>query len=295
MKRAYKRFNFRSATLDLIGKVNAILAEYEAQGFESLTLRQVYYQLVARDEIPNQVREYDRLGSTINKARLAGLIDWLKITDRTRELRSLAHWSSPEEILRESAAQYRTDKWAKQIYRPEVWIEKDALLGVIEDVCDALDVPYFSCRGYTSQSEMWLAGRRLYGYLRKGQRPLIFHFGDHDPSGIDMTRDIRERLEMFMGGTELERLALNFIQIEEFKPPPNPAKETDSRFAGYRSQFGDESWELDALEPTALANLVRENIERYRDDDLWEQAAFEEEEARTGLLKVARAWKKKPR
>ena len=293
MKRRYKHFNFRSTTLDLIQKVNDILAEYEAQGFADLTLRQVYYQLVARDEIPNQVREYDRLGMTIGKARLAGLIDWLKITDRTRYLRSLDHWSSPAEILKASAEQYRVDKWARQIYRPEVWIEKDALVGVIAGVCDELDVPYFSCRGYTSLSEMWLAGQRLQKYIRKGQRPLIFHFGDHDPSGIDMTRDIRERLEMFMGGTEVERLALNFIQIQLFNPPPNPAKETDSRFGAYSSEFGDESWELDALEPTALASLIRDNIERYRDDDLWEEAELEEKEARSSLLKVARTWKKR--
>lgn len=290
MKRAYRHVNFRADTLAVIEYVNKILDEYEAQGFESLTLRQVYYQLVARDMIPNRVREYDRLGSIINKARLAGLIDWLSITDRTRNLRSLAHWSDPSEILEASAKQYRIDKWARQEYRPEVWIEKDALIGVIAGVCDELDVPYFSCRGYTSQSEMWLAAQRLHGYLREGQTPLILHFGDHDPSGIDMTRDIRDRLEMFMGGTDVERLALNFVQVEEFSPPPNPAKETDSRFEGYRSEYGDESWELDALNPTVLASLIRDSVELYRDDDLWEEAEQEETEARARLSETAAKW-----
>src|SRR5262249_10346260 len=158
-----------------------------AQGY-NLTLRQLFYQFVSRDLIPNNVRSYKRLGSIINDARLAGLIDWSAIEDRTRNLHELPCWRTPAGIIRSCAQQYRTDLWAKQENRVEVWIEKEALAGVFERVCDELRVPFFSCRGYTSQSEMWVAGHRLKRIIDAGQRPVILHFGDHDPSGMDMTR-----------------------------------------------------------------------------------------------------------
>jgi hypothetical protein len=191
-----KRFNAEHQ--GLITLANSIIEDYHAQGYD-LTLRQVYYQMVARDVIPNTMQSYKRLGGIIDDARLAGLIDWTAIVDRTRNLRSLSHWEDPAEIISSAASSYRIDKWANQSYRPEVWVEKDALVGVIGQVCERWDVPYFSCRGYTSSSEMWAASQRLKRHARKGQTPIIFHLGDHDPSGKDMTRDITSRLELFMG------------------------------------------------------------------------------------------------
>jgi hypothetical protein len=193
---------FRQGALDIIDKANEIIDEYNAQGFK-LTLRQLYYQFVARDIIPNKQSEYKRLGGIISDGRLAGLIDWLAIEDRTRNLQSLATWSSPEDIIGAAASGYREDKWKDQKTRIEVWIEKDALAGVFADVCEALEVPYFSCRGYTSQSEMWSAAMRLRRYERGGQETVILHFGDHDPSGIDMSRDIKDRLYQFNSSVDV--------------------------------------------------------------------------------------------
>lgn len=170
------------------------------------------------------------------------------------------------------------------------WIEKEALAGVFERVCDELDLPFFACRGYTSQSEMWAAGQRLKGYKKKNQTPIILHFGDHDPSGIDMTRDITDRLKLFMGGVRLERLALNMAQIHQHNPPPNPAKMSDSRAEGYVATFGDESWELDALEPQILAGLVRDFVLGVRDEAAWEASLEEERDARAQLEHVADNW-----
>ena len=271
----------------LVQHANTIIAAYQADGY-TLTLRQLYYQFVARDIIPNTLQQYSRLGSIINDARLAGLIDWTAIEDRTRAIEALAHWRSPEEIVGATADQYRIDKWKNQSHRIEVWIEKEALAGVFERVCNELDVPYLSCRGYTSQSEMWRAGQRLLGYAKAGQTPIILHFGDHDPSGIDMTRDIRDRLELFTSGkVSLDRLALNMDQIDQYHPPPNPAKTTDSRYKGYIQEYGGQSWELDALEPAVLANLVREAVTQYRDDDQWREDEEREEGARDNLRLVA--------
>lgn len=194
----YVEKNFQPATMQVIEQANIIINEYEAQGF-SLTLRQLYYQFVSRDLIRNSQREYKRLGSIVNDGRLAGLIDWDAIEDRTRNLMSLAHWDTPASIVQSISRQFRIDRWEGQPFRPEVWIEKDALVGVIEGVCNRNDVPFFSCRGYTSQSELWGAAQRLGSYAAAGQQPVIIHLGDHDPSGIDMTRDIEDRLNLFMG------------------------------------------------------------------------------------------------
>lgn len=277
---------FSRDNLTIIEHANTIIDEYEQAGFK-LTLRQLFYQFVSRDLIKNNQQEYKRIGSIINDARLAGFIDWLSIEDRTRDLRCLSHWNSPAEILETCTQQYHIDKWATQPNRLEVFIEKDALVGVIENVCNRYDVPYFSCRGYTSQSEMWAAAMRLQKYLDEGQTPYIIHLGDHDPSGIDMTRDIRERLKLFMGGVEVNRIALNEDQIRKYNPPPNFAKATDSRYTQYQEKFGEESWELDALDPTVIESLIEATIQNYWDEDLWNEAVKKEKKHRVLIKKAA--------
>ena len=275
---------FRAKSLALIDIANQIIGEYQQQGFQ-LTLRQLYYQMVARDIIPNSQREYKKLGNMVANGRMAGLIPWDAIEDRTRTLRGNTHWESPEEIVQSAISNYRIDRWGNQQYRPEVWIEKDALIGVIAGVCQELDVDYFSCRGYVSASEMWSAGYQRYrNYIQTGQVPIIIHLGDHDPSGIDMTRDIAERLELFAGAyLQVQRIALNYDQIEQYKPPPNPAKLTDSRAKMYIRAYGRQSWELDALDPTTLASLIRNEVARWRDDAAWADSGKIEEEGRNRL------------
>lgn len=287
---AYVDRKFSTDSLAVIDRANAIIAEYTAQGFD-LTLRQLYYQFVARGLIPNRDSEYKRLGSIVNDGRLAGLIDWDAIEDRTRNLRSLPHWQDPTEIMHAISQQFRRDLWRNQKYRPEVWIEKEALAGVIEGACNELDTPHFALRGYNSQSEQWRAGQRFSSYIAAGQTPIIFHLGDHDPSGIDMTRDNEDRLFMFTGGIEVRRLALNMDQVQRYNPPPNPAKIKDSRAINYIRIYGRDSWELDALEPQVLADLIRDAIATVRNDALWEEDNAEIQRERALLEKVARRWK----
>jgi hypothetical protein len=282
----YTDIKIRMAGLSLIGKINDIIDEYDTAGY-SLTLRQVYYQLVARGMIPNNERSYQNVGQLISNGRLAGLIDWYAIEDRTRYVRSRPHWNEPAEIVASAASQYHIDLWDTQKQYVEVWVEKDALIGIIEQTARKYDVPCFSCRGYTSQSEMWGAAQRIMRKSRQGERPCtIVHLGDHDPSGIDMTRDIRERLALF--GAEscemtINRIALNMDQIDEYNPPPNPAKLTDSRVEKYIREFGEMSWELDALEPNALDELVSRTIEQYIDQDEMDRAKMRQQEEKEQL------------
>jgi hypothetical protein len=292
-KIAYKPRSLRGERFAQVEKANEIIADYTAQGFR-LTLRQLYYQFVARGLIPNTPQSYKRLGDVINEGRLQGLIDWDAIEDRTRSLASLASWNDPSEIVNACANQFRVDMWEAQSFRVEVWVEKEALAGVVEGVCNRNRVPFLSCRGYTSQSEMWGAAMRLKEWVDAGQQVIILHLGDHDPSGIDMSRDIRDRLTLFMGAAykslQFKRLALNMPQVEQYSPPPNPAKVTDSRFASYQDKFGDESWELDALEPAVLTRLIDTNIGKFLNAKAWKAAAAREHEMRKQLGECSSRW-----
>lgn len=291
-----KRFSADHA--HVIEQVNEILETYATAGYD-LTLRQVYYQFVSRAWIANKATEYKRLGSIINDARLAGLIPWNRIIDRTRNLAGIYHVDDVEQAVAETAEQFALDTWTEQPTRVEVWVEKDALVGVIGQAADKWDVAYFSCRGYTSQSELWVAALRHVRYVKAGQKVVVLHLGDHDPSGIDMSRDIRERLHLFashhLGGRAysqiaIRRIALNMEQVEEYDPPPNPAKLTDSRGANYVDEYGEESWELDALEPAVLEALIDDEIGGIVDMDALEARREEQETERRRLQEVSDRW-----
>ena len=287
----YVARNFRADARAMIDRCNQVIIAYQAQGYD-LTLRQLYYQAVSRNWIPNSERSYKNLGSLINDARLAGLVDWNAITDRTRNTRSNSHWNDPGDIIKSAANSYAIDKWLGQEYRPYVLVEKEALAGIVSQAASQLDCPWLSCRGYMSQSEMWSLAQRFIAHKRyEGQEAVIIHLGDHDPSGIDMTRDIQERMIMFTGRrVAVERIALNMDQIEQYNPPPNPAKLTDARAASYLAQYGDESWELDALPPEVLTELIQTEIRRWCNMDQYEGMERSQEAQRDQLLTVSSRW-----
>jgi hypothetical protein len=170
MKVKYQDTRFQAKTRLVIDQANAILSEYAAQGF-TMSLRQLYYQFVSRDLIPNTIAAYKKLGTIINDGRLAGLIDWDSIEDRTRSLRRHSSWESPEKIIGVAARDYAEDLWQGQPCRPEVWVEKAALLGVIEPICSEYRVPYFATIGNCSQTEMREAGERFADHIAAGLIP----------------------------------------------------------------------------------------------------------------------------
>jgi len=308
---AYKEHKFQRDSLLIIKAAKKICLEYSADGY-SVTLRQLYYQFVANDLFPDEwtwtlagkkwIRDpngtknaepnYDRLGSIVNDARLAGMLAWNWIEDRTRNLAYQSTWDSPKDILNATAKQFRYDRWDSQPVRIEVWVEKEALAGVVERSAFKYRCAWFACRGYVSQSEMWNAGQRLAGYCHRGQQVKVLYLGDHDPSGIDMTRDIEDRLRTFSEDADIEvvRLALNMDQVRHYAPPPNPAKVTDSRAQSYISRFGNESWELDALSPVVLDGLISTEIEEHIDQERWDEAIDREDRARAKIAAMAKKW-----
>lgn len=286
----YERKSLHQDTLDIIAGVNHIIEE--KKGF-TLTVRQVHYQFVSKGWLPNTGKTYDQIQGAIKAGRRAGLISWTAIEDRGRSLMGLHHHDSPQAAIRSTIASYRTDMWANQPWRPEVWVEKQALEGVIGQIANKLQVDFYAQKGYDSESQSWRAGQRFARYIQKGQRPIVFHLGDHDPSGIDMTRDNAKRLSLFAGTPIMvQRLALNLPQIEQYSPPPNFTKSearTD-KYKAYMIENGadpDSSWELDALDPSVIQDVIEKAILKIRDPALWDEALKQEIEDKRLLQEMA--------
>lgn len=289
-------WNPSAQTVATIRNANAICAQYQAQGLD-ITLRQLYYQFVARGLLANTEQNYKSLSATLSKARWQGLMDWNYLVDRTRGLVSLSHWTSPAQIMRGAANSYRLNHWADATHVVQVWVEKQALAGIIGGAAEAYDVPWFACRGYDSTSEMYAAARGIAGLINQGKEVTVFHLGDHDPSGVDMSRDNEQRLSdmvSYMIDVQVEdylhfeRIALTMVQIQQYNPPPAPAKTSDSRHGKYVATTGtDQAWELDALDPTVLNALVTSAIESVLDQDLYDEVEGEISAGKAQLTAIA--------
>lgn len=285
MKYAYIEKSFSASSQEVIDNANTIIEEYQHMGYR-LTLRQLYYQMVASDLIPNNIKSYKRLASIVNDARWAGEIDWDAIEDRARETEIASTWTNPKSIMKSVLASYRENLWLSQPNYVEVMCEKDAVSNILEPVCRELGVPFTANRGYPSASLLYEVSNRIAIAHGNSKDVVFIYFGDHDPSGLDMDRDVFERLTKLTENTidiEFIRIALTMTQVNIWNPPENPAKQTDSRFDGYSEQYGNSSWELDAIRPNDLENLLRTKIESYIDSALWSEA---EEIQKANLAKL---------
>ena len=264
--------------------VNEIIEEYAKEGY-TLTLRQLYYQLVSRDIVPNQQKEYAKLSTLLVKGRMAGVVDWEAIEDRIR-VPFLPYWvKDVEDAIYDTINQYRLNRQKGQDVYIELWVEKDALSGVLKRITEYYHINLMVNRGYSSCSAMHDAYKRFKKQEDAGKETHILYLGDHDPSGLDMIRDVRERLEEFGVYPEVKQIGLTMEQIKEFNPPTNPAKITDPRAKWYLAKYGDKSWEVDALNPKVLHQLVKDNVEGLIDIDLFNSIIKEEEKDKKELEK----------
>jgi hypothetical protein len=283
MKEQFKSQRISGDRQLLIGHANTILEQYASEGYR-LTLRQLYYQLVARNIIPNVVAEYAKLSNVMVAARMCGHTDWDFLEDRLRipYLEYAVH--NVGEALEDTISQYKRYRQEGQPSFIEIWTEKDAVSNILKRVSEWYHVSLLVNRGYSSCSAMFRAAERF----KSDEKPVaILYVGDHDPSGLDMLRDIRERLYEFeTENFEVVHVALTMEQIEEFHPPPNPAKTTDPRSTGYIAEHGDSSWELDALSPSDLERIVREAVEGYLDKEQFDAILEEERDDIVQLEKI---------
>lgn len=287
MKEKFREINLRKQSLALITHVNAAVANYQAQGLR-LSLRQLFYSLVTKNIIPNTEKSYKGLSSVVADGRLAGLIDWDAIEDRIRMPRSQPEWSSIQSLVDCAVQGYRLPRWEGQDFYVELWVEKDALAGVLSPLGREYHVTMMVNRGYSSVSAMHEASKRFIesdvGEEKKG---ILLYLGDFDPSGEDMVRDIAERLEMFGATVLVNKIALTMPQIKQYNPPPNPAKMTDPRAVAFVAQHGSSSWEVDALPPNVLQGLIRNELNKYVDQDKMDEVKDREEDDRAALRKAA--------
>ncbi|HEY0090123.1 MAG TPA: hypothetical protein VGB37_14850 [Candidatus Lokiarchaeia archaeon] len=265
---------------ELLQQIVGIVENYLDQNI-TLTNRQLYYQLVSRDIIPNADEIYKRICTFLTDARYAGLIDWEAIEDRGRTPEKHSEWNNIKSLIESATYTYRLPRWKDQDYYIELYCEKQAMESVLKPVADKYHIYFGVNKGYSSASTMYDLAQRIKEKINEGKRTIILYLGDHDPSGLDMVRDIHKRICEFLTagdecvdvvGDEEENpffrivpLALNMKQIKQYNPPPNPAKITDPRAKWYIKEHGNKSWELDALEPKVLIKIAEIGVQEFID------------------------------
>ncbi len=274
MREFFSPLKLNSLNKDKLKYIVEIVEDYSKQGYV-LTLRQLYYQLVSKDLISNNIKEYAKLSKLVVQGRLAGYIDWNAIEDRTRSPYIPYYVEGVTDAIEDTIAQYRLDRMKDQKCYIEVWVEKDALSGVLKKITSFYHVRLMVNRGYSSCTAMYNAAKRIKNY-QDSKDCVILYLGDFDPSGVDMVRDIKTRFLDFGAVTKVFRVALTEAQIKKYNPPPNPAKIKDPRAKNYIAKYGNVSWEVDALDPKTLHNLVKEKIESLIDMNIFENVINQE-------------------
>ena len=253
-----------------------------------LTVRQVYYQLVSRDIIPNSLGSYQLTSRVLKDARMSGLVDWNTIEDRVRQTIMPNEFEDISEFIEAAINSYRLPRWKDQDHYIEVVVEKEALAGILSSLTRRYHVLLLPNKGYSSASAIHEAAQRITHHTKNGKQCHILYLGDHDPSGIDMVRDISKRLAEFRCTVSVEKIALTMNQIERYNPPPNPAKKSDPRSKKYMTKYGNHSWELDALKPEVLNSLVESHIKRYLDEDKYNTIIAQERREKLRLVELSR-------
>lgn len=252
--------------------VEAALEVFE-QYDTAITLRQLYYRLVARLLIPNTINSYKRLSRIMVKAREQEDVPLNCLEDRSRRIlgRGDTGYDSAEEYLKNKLSSlqdswrgFSMPMWEDQPIYLLISLEKDALSRLVSRVGNRYSIRTFPTRGYPSFSYVQTMAK--YMQTRLGGKPtIVLYFGDFDPSGVDIERDLEDRLGRY-GATEykVKRIALTADQIKQYNLPPMPVKRSDARAEGFMAEHGDKSVELDALDPNLLQDTVeraiRENI-----------------------------------
>ena len=271
----------------MLGVINNIIEDYRQQGYR-LTLRQLYYQLVTKNIIENKERSYKNLGSLVSDGRLMGVIDWDAIEDRVRVPKACVDFSDIRDLVDWALRVFRLRRWDGQSKYVELWVEKDALAGVLWPIAARFHVTLMVNRGYSSQSAMYDASKRFIRASCSGKECHLIYLGDHDPSGEDMVRDIGDRLEMLRATVDVKKVALTMDQVRQYNPPPNPAKMSDSRAGKYVAEHGEHSWEVDALPPQVLNELITSELAALVDQSMVDEIIAREEIAKNKLRNAAK-------
>jgi hypothetical protein len=301
----YEERSFTPEAMGVVENAESILQEYLRQGYR-MSLRGLYYQFIRRDLFPgsrkfqipgsddytaNVQKNYKWLGDLVSNGRVAGLVDWEGLVDETRDTHGGDYgYRDPQHRIDTLPDGYSITHWDGQEHYVEVWVEKEALLDIVSRPARRWNVASLACKGNPSTSAVHEAAKRLRRFERAGRKTSIVYLGDHDPTGVDIDRDVQKRLAMFRSSARVDRIALNMDQITD-DLPPSPVKVTDSRTNSYRDTYGtDDCWELDALEPAVLDNLVEQAILARLDMDLWNARERQEQRDLVELQALTANW-----
>ena len=300
MKEQFRTKKISSQRLALLEQAQTIIDHYQTLEIK-MTLRQLHYQLVKGNIIENTVREYKKLGELLIDARYNGLVDWDAIEDRLRVPTMHSAWDNIDDLVKSAIYSYRLPRWRGQRHYLELFSEKDALSSVLAPIADKWHIHFCVNRGYSSATAMYDLSKRIAGQLELGRMVKILYLGDHDPSGLDMIRDIHTRITEFLKPRdtlsaikglfqklEVVHIALTMPQIKKYNPPPNPARITDPRAKAYIAQFGNVSWEVDALKPEVMMAIVDKAIEQYVDTNLMDAIKLKEDREKKALREFAK-------
>ncbi len=262
----------------LLTDINEVIKRYSEMGYK-LTLRQLYYRLVSQNTVANEVKSYDRLSHVLTEGRMGGLVDWSAIEDRIR-VPNLPYFNDDvEDAIQAAHDLYRLDRQVGQDNYIELWVEKDAISNVLKIKTHHYGIRLMVNRGYSSTTAMYDAYNRIQRAIKEGQQAHILYLGDHDPSGKQMCdEDIPNRLnEAFGTDVIVKPIAITMPQVQIYEPPPNPAKLSDPRAKWYIEQFGDTCFEVDALEPEVLHEIIEKEVEELMDMDKFNKILEQEE------------------
>lgn len=269
----------RAATERFHEAIVTIVAEYNR-----LSVRQLFYQLVARGEIAKTEKEYGRVSEASVQLRLGGAVPYRKFADDSRTRKEIYTSKGLGDALESAHGHYRRNYWLDQPAHVEVWCEKAALSGVINPVCSRYGVPYVATRGFASLTLRYETGQ---AFKESGKQAVVLYFGDHDASGQTMSANLETELRLFYPDVRVVRVALNPDQIADLRLPTRPGKRTDTRHAAFSAEFGDASVELDAMPPNLLEALVDDAIAGQIDRDAWARLQLIEEKERQSLADLA--------
>ena len=280
----------------IIENAEKILEDYR----EGITIRQLHYRLVAIG-MTNNVNHYKRVVTAMTQARWNNIVDMESFIDRERSMYGETkdkekdlddEIENAKDQIKAWMRAYGLNRWSNQTKYVEVWIEKKALQGVFERPCMLNSVGLAPCKGYPSITFLHDAYKRFYNAEGDGKELLILYFGDFDPSGVNIPESLQSNLMRMGVDVEVERIALNPDQIRDMKLPGVPPKSTDSRTANWS---GGDVVECDAVEPKTLANMCKNAIGEYFDEDLYEELEETETEERQEYQKALKEFVKNMR
>jgi len=267
-----------------------VLRQYDT----AITLRQLYYRLVSRQIFPNTENSYKRLSRMMVLARESRDLPINCLEDRSRRVlgRGDVGYTSAQDFLKQRIASlqdswrgFMMPRWEDQPNYILIGLEKDALSRLVSDIANQYSVRTFPTRGYPSFTYV----HRMASYIRgrmKDKPTVVLYFGDFDPSGVDIERDLTDRLRKYEAGDfKVRRVALTREQIVRYSLPPMPVKRSDARTPSFVASYGDEAVELDALDPNTLKLLVARSIASYIDLDAWRKKEDEIESLRQWIRK----------